>query len=666
MSTITLYANQSARISSDDLLFNNHTETISVLPVPRPSTTVPDNKLFLSFSIPSTIRDKKIVQSNYYLYAKNTGDYNGVSLWACDAAFDESTIDYGDYPDRSSKIKDLDLSSSFGWNSFFSQNTYGIAETLRNGLELSYYIDGFYGTGEYSSIYNSRSSYKPYIVLSYEDATVYTKNCSPSQGYANEQEDITFSWQMGTEATTIDPITQTSAKFRWRSDPDTAYTEIDISDATTSYTLPANTVTTDSFQWQVEATASNGATATSPWYAMTTVDYLPTCTNASPIDAYVDGAAPITFKWDRAIDSGTEQTRYDLQYSTDSGATWVDLKTENIAALQSTIAADVLPAGQMTWRVRSYNSDSAAGSWSTPTAIIVQSAPAAPSISGATNAARPTVSWQAVGQQSYQVQVLYGGAVICDTGEVGSAKKTHKVTDYLANGSYAVRVRIKNVYGFFSEWAEYGFTISVAALSAPTFTAAAVAGGALVTVSSPDDYAAVYVLRDGVPVAKLTGSAWTDRHSVGEHSYTVRGIDASDNYADGTAVSVTVSVPVPEVAPADDYTGVVKMPYTSGGLRIVNKTVLPETATYYAAGRAMPVVEFGEHESVTHSFTVSYRTRVEAERLVALIGQALAYRNAECCYFAALTSFNYSAQAGCWDCGVQLTEISYVDAVEYD
>lgn len=659
MSTATIYAGKSARITAASVLFNDHTETIAVM-----SETTTRSMLLVGFDVPTEVRTKDLLSANLYFYV-SASSVQPFEARVNSADFDETSITYNAFADKFSTDQVAKFSTDeVAWYqqaAWVSEPLSKIAKVLQYGVAVERISSTPYPS---LSVHTSRATNKPYIVLTYQDATIYAKNCNPASGFADEREAIVFSWGLGTDANTIDKITQASAVFRWRPDSGSTATEIAIADGTQSYTMPAGTVTTDSFQWQVEITADTGATATSNWYTVSTVDSAATCTCTSPVDSYIDGSKPQSFAWSRNIATGTAQTAYDLQYSTD-GSTWADLKTDSTANLYAVIPADTLPAGQLSWRVRSYNSDSVAGEWSDAAVIIVQSAPAAPSYNGVTNAARPTVSWQSVGQTAYQLQILSGSAVVYDTGTAAGTVKNHKVTDYLANGTYTAHLRVGNIYNLYSDWADYAFTISVTAPEAPTITGAAVDGGAQIICTNYSAYDTVYVLRDGVPVAKMTDRTWTDYGVIGEHGYRLRGVNASDCFADSAAVSVTVTVDTPQIATADALDAPLLLPYTRDGFRTIKNALAPNYTAYIVTGRAQPVVDFGEARQKTHSFNAAL-TAAEGATLAAMVGKTLCYRDQGDCFWAVITTLDWTRDWAGRDYSLTLAEVGHTDAIDYD
>jgi hypothetical protein len=441
-------------------------------------------------------------------------------------------------------------------------------------------------------------------------------NMSPSSGaYRNPRVPIIFSWAAeGTEATFGLPV-QLSAKLRYRKRAESTYTEIEISGSDMSYTMPASTLEVTNYEWQVVVTTDGGDSSDAAWYALNTADSAPKKpTGLAPAGDYVSVDESNVFSWQHNIDTGSVQTKADLQYSLDNGA-WQVLGT--VAGSDQTVAipADTLPSGRLRWRVRTYNTDDIAGEWSDPAAIVGVGAPPAPIITGIALTSRPAVSWQSLGQVGYQVQI---GEY--DTGEVGGQAKAHKIPYYLPNGTYTARVRIKGASLLWSAWTEQEFVIAVTGPTKPTLAAEVIAGTAVLTFSATEK---LYLLRDGVPIANVTGlTNYTDASVLGEAVYTLRAIDTSDNYTDSDPVGVTVSVPlgmVATLAAVDDLANPVALKLTRGVRRSITGSKIRAATYHHYAGREYPVARYSGHSTGSYELSVAFISALDRDRLLTLL-----------------------------------------------
>ncbi len=340
----------------------------------------------------------------------------------------------------------------------------------------------------------------------------------------------------------------------------------------------------------------------------------------SPTSVYVDVSTSQTFEWDHNITTATAQTRADLQYSTD-GATWLGIATVTGADESVAVAAGVLPFGAFQWRARTYNLDSVYGEWSDTSPLVGIGKPAAPTIDSVTTTPRPVITWQATGQQAYEVAF---GTV--ESGTKFGTVKTFKCPQYLVNGTYAVKVRIQNSNGLWSDWATSSVTVSNTAGNAIalTVTASHVASLSWTTTGSYDKY---YVYRNGALIAKTTVKNYVDNTSIGSTVYQVRGAyNANDNY--GLSGAVTADIICETVM----ITGL-----TSISWQTLDKTASSDRSNgvsesqkvSYAlfAGCTYQSVEISEFKTKRISFEAAFTTKASADAFADLLGKLVCVKD---------------------------------------
>lgn len=306
--------------------------------------------------------------------------------------------------------------------------------------------------------------------LSLRDTVVIARSVSPyaiqassrvpsKQSTANINDPITFSWQLSTDTSQIDNPAQenivstvSNYKLYWRDAASSTDGVLLYTGTDTAYTAPANTFDGHSqIQWRVVGTMSNGVSINPYAYAETDdpddgwftlnladLDAKSTCKIIYPNNVSVDGSSPVLFEWQHVISTGTAQTRADIQ----TGSTPDQLTgfaTIQGAANTYSAPANSFTAGDLYWRVRTYNADGVAGEWSETAHIIVISASPAPLLMLERISPRPIVRWETVGQVSYEVEV-----VGVEQAQQFGAESRYEVKTILAEGLYTIRVRVQN------------------------------------------------------------------------------------------------------------------------------------------------------------------------------------------------------------------------------
>ena len=329
--------------------------------------------------------------------------------------------------------------------------------------------------------------------------------------------------------------TISSGVFYYKLDSAGAYTSINLSDS--KVTIPANTLTTgQTYNAYAEITVDDGTVATVTLNDISTEDAIPTTTPISPVNMVVYGSA--TFRWSYSVSTGAQQKAVDIQISPDDSA-WTDVVSHSVQS-ETTYDATLSTSGTLYWRVRGYNQDDVAGSWSSSVTFINNIPPDPPVITGITNEGRPTVSWSSSDQIAYQVQVLEGAVVIQDSGAVYSSEMTYQIADFLLDGTYTIRVRVINIYGKASDWASAQYTQSTT-LTAPDFTLSGSDAGVTVLIELDNSIDTYYIKRNGVTVGSTTTGSFTDRFVNGTVTYTVIGVASSGEAAQATQ-TITFSV----------------------------------------------------------------------------------------------------------------------------
>lgn len=604
MPEITLTGAQCAGISASFPSTNFSTESVYVAGDANGLSDI----LFSFAAPPEAARFKAIenvtVYVNYQVSFSTLAQ--SITWYYLRGPFNEKTVTYNNKPSYGGTKLSVYVSSA-GYKTVVSSTTSLASYVLKYGIMIA--------TNYYWAFQSTRSSNPPYATFRYTDETVglAISNTSPSRGSIVAANSNTFSWRESVNGYCYADVSRTSAKFRWRKSASDTVKEIAVPGTATSITIPANTFSGDSIQWQLSVTANSGVTTTSDWMTLSLTDVESTAVAVAPDRAVLDGSSGNVFKWEHVISTGTAQTKAELQQSTD-GSTWTALATVTGAANTWTAPAGTFTSGTKYWRVRTYNSKGAAGAWSAATQFIVLAAPATPPMSIVSTEPRPEIRWQSDEQQAYQVEIdgVYTSGTRFGTG------KTWKSPFYLADGNYTVRVRVQNEYGFWSPWGTAALPVTNVPGGAITLTAEGGIEAALSWTPGSFDYYLVY--RDGVAIAKVTEPSYTDAASIGGVRYQVRGCyDNSDNYSLSEAVEVTVNTD--KVRLYDMERGEwLHFLYDSSAHRSTGLSLSHDIQYVQLSGHTYPVAERSEFKSRALRITCVCADDAERQSLRALLG----------------------------------------------
>ncbi len=607
MATVTMYANQSAKIAISNPTTNYSSDA-----------SVTDGNLLISFSgFPASEKFKAITRASVAIYANLAYGTDGQSCAASAdflaESFAEKSVTYNTAP-KTDALGSVRVSAYVtGDGKYATGNVLGIGlEHLRSLL-----VHGLKVSPPYRIAFQtSRGRNKPYISVEYSDEIVglSLSNLAPSSGSIVPANVTTFSWAEAATGVCYESITRASAKFRWRKSASDTVKEIAVPGTATSITIPANTFSGDSIQWQLSVTANSGVTTTSDWMTLSLTDVESTAVAVAPDRAVLDGSSDNVFKWEHVISTGTAQTKAELQQSTD-GSTWTALATVTGAANTWTAPAGTFTSGTKYWRVRTYNSKGAAGVWSAATQFIVLAAPATPPVSIVSTEPRPEIRWQSDEQQAYQVEIdgVYASGTRFGTG------KTWKAPFYLADGSYTVRVRVQNEYGFWSPRGAAALPVTNVPGGAITLTASTENAVTLAWVDS-GNYDFYIVYRDGTPIAKVEDPGYVDNMAIGTCTYQVRGCYSDNDYY-GVSAEVSVSV-TPEYNVLYDMDAGEWLTMKFSGLtnQPVTRSISRSIAEVRLSGYTYPVAERSKAKTATYDGNVVFLNRDSAEKFEGMIG----------------------------------------------
>lgn len=588
-------------------------------------------------AFPNSLLYKKLISAKLRFEAKqNNADIGLLYIYSLDSNFDPATVEWSTMPGISNNY--------YGYRIFTSSAT-SYAEGL---LPDTYYIDSGSTTdpvqiakaskqiltsnsvaikaaiGDYIWIKGS-----PVLIIEVDESVTITSQISqvdsPTTGWVNPAIAQTFAWEFTYAGDYPCPgnFEQASAVFHWRAGTSGNWNNVTASGQ--SVTIPANTFPGGTVQWYISGTDTQGTSSQTPVYTVTTTDSEAVATATEPSGTVEDGSAPIVFKWTVTNDSGSTPTGADLQYSTD-GESWSTFANVSGANTQYSAPANTFAAGTVYWRVRAYNRDGVAGSWSALKQFVSVGAPPAPIVS-VTAVPFATISWQSEGQQTYRVTVdgqVYGPYF-------GSDKSFH-LPDYLSNGGHTAEVEIQGVYGLWSAPGTVNFSVANVPGAAITLRGNFYRDAEL-SWSTEDQTADFFIYRDGVRIGHTGQLSFADRTVLGDHSWQVinrlpGGYYTASNTVQGDLRSCCTAI----------------APLAGGAWLELRKSASESSEQSFATSRqislrhfegaAYPVAEISPFLDLSGSYDVAflYGEKSAAAQFEAMLGQAviLKSRGGEC------------------------------------
>lgn len=474
---------------------------------------------------------------------------------------------------------------------------------------------------DHTAVGTSRHSSPPQLVVTFDDDNIKPSLVTPSPASGvrlDRTVALTFSTYLAkSSVTTFKSLTAAGGKFEYRVKGASTSTTINVTPSSVvgslSYTAPANTFAAGEYEYRFTVTDNLGQTASTAWSSFDTRDTIPTATADEPSGNLCDGDQPISFHWTHINESGSAQTKAELQKSAD-GSTWTALTTVTGAANEYSAPAGTFASGTWFWRVRTYNLDNAAGAWSDAASFVTVSAPSTPKVIVQASP-RPLITWQTNEQSAYQIQL----DTAVDTTDYGSGKSWRSPV-YLDDGLHVARVRVQNSYGVWSEWGSATFTVSHTASGAVVLTVDADHRAEL-SWSYAGSWTEFVVYRDGVAIAKTTDYSYTDDYSVGTVRYQVRACALDGTYNYSLSNEVTVSVMPETVMLSALGSGKWLFLRLSAAQHRTNTIKASRTFSLtHLSGRKFPEAELTEF--CDRSISVSYATDDETEKaaLEALMG----------------------------------------------
>lgn len=449
-------------------------------------------------------------------------------------------------------------------------------------------------------------------------ASKITPQNSPTSGYRNPREDITFSWYFANTAGNYD---QSSASLFWREAGTSEWSQIDAAGSAKSLTVPANTFpAASSVEWYLSGADSSGSSSQTEIYTFSTTASTAYATVRKPVNTVEDGSAPITFEWTLESADGLEISRVDLWWKlpSEDNQHWHVIRQADEAFTSWTVDAGYFEAGETEWLVHAYNIDGTRGPDSKSSFICV-SAPNPVRGLAATPVPITTISWQSEGQEAYEISI--DGEVVKKA--FGPGVYSWQVSEPLADGEHEISVRIQGVYGI---WSQPSVT-SVFIQNDPPWEIylsgdfATDARLLLDLTGHTVDPLDVHWYRDGKYIAWTTGTEeYTDRLSLGQHSYHAELWMTDGNYIRSNAVTGSSSVRHTTIGLCSGGEWL-DIGLSENSSNAQNFTWSRTVSRLHVRGSVYPVMETSEFEDLTGSYNCAFSDQADAARFAQMRGR---------------------------------------------
>lgn len=399
-------------------------------------------------------------------------------------------------------------------------------------LEDTAHIDGYRWpvTFEDGYVNNYYRAYPPVVSKTYTGTKATpTGNTSFSGGFIDFSKNFKINFGINYISHIDEQYTISSGVFYYKLTSAGSYSSLSFNGST--LTIPANTLQTgQTYNAYAVLTLDDGTTCQVNLNNISTVDGTPSVVAVDPKNTIVYGETE--FEWQYSNSAGTDQYAYDIQLSSDNGSTWTTILNHVVSSSTKSAVFSSISAGTYLWRVRAYNHDNVASSWSSSLQFICNVPPTPPTINSIDPGGRITVRWTSADQVAYRLIIeTDAGSTVYDSGDIYSIDNKHFVNEYLVDGNYVLKLKIVNVFGISSEYATYNFTQN-SQITAPVIRTSfdATTGTVTVEIVNYNLFSRYYLKRNGVLIASFTTTYFNDLYANGHTEYTVIAVDANDAF----------------------------------------------------------------------------------------------------------------------------------------
>ena len=529
MGILTLYANDSAVVDSASPNTNFYSAT---------QTGDYGRPFFFTFAPTDAqiekIRYRKITAVTIYMYMAYY--YNasnaGVEIRTLGEPINLQTITYNTAPFGYGGYK------IYGPSSLESGGYYSVATTMGAG-ELKNLLT--YGAKAHTSgktVQTAKSSYKPYIEITYEDETASPNFSMYGATIRASETKQTFKWAVHWDTyTTYDIPTITAQKFKWRVKNSATIHMVDAGANGTSAEIDAGELQVGANEWAVQVTLSTGDVKQSAWQEITVKT--PTVAEMSPpAGAYTPKHVAGIFSWDVQQQDGVQNVSVEQKSATLYWRATGTTTTHSIAVSGSkksyTMPAETFSAESIDWKVTAVTAGNLTASSDWVTVSTTEATPSCKPVSPSGIVIDATIvnrfSWQHIistgtPQSKADLQWSADGTTWNTLATVTGENQYYDVpANKFTSGTKYWRVRTYNTDGTPSEWSDKAEFIAINAPSAPSIVIQSTGPRPRITWQTTEQEAYQLTLSNGYASGTVYGTekAWRSPVYLADGSYTVR------------------------------------------------------------------------------------------------------------------------------------------------
>lgn len=427
-----------------------------------------------------------------------------------------------------------------------------------------------------------------------------TPQNSPTSGYRDPRNAITFSWYFKTAKASYD---QASAVFHWRISGSEAWTDVAASGSTGSVTIPANTFPVAStIEWYLSGEDVGGCASESEIYSFSTAAGTSYAICQAPVGRVEDGTKEITFLWTVRNSDGSVPSRTVLEWKLPTESSWHTILDTTQEVYSYTLAAYTLVAGPVEWRVQTYNRDDVAGPADSASFVVLR-APEPPAGLSASNVPLSTIRWQSEDQGAYEITI--DGVIVA--AEYGPTVYSWQVPEPLEDGVHSILIRIQGKYGLWSNYAET--SVLIANEPEGTLELSGIFNIDADLTATPTDIPEVTAIqwyRDGKHIGQTAGkNTFTDRFAIGRHRYYAEVWLNNENYVRSNTVEGVMETHESVIAEADGGEWI-RIHLSDNSNNTDNFTWSKNSVLQHITAAKYPILEMSENENLEGSFVCSF------------------------------------------------------------